>query len=149
MQGAQHQCAVEIFLLWKPSDVDGLKARERLPRVFEIIGNCLVGEIAQAIVVAIVSNLGGKFRLGAQRVLPLIGEQTIEFVSSRFERRLGSRGEEWDQSERDRNHHERSLQADLQNVCVDEDTSSEKYQKRALCRDARGEDLAMERIGAC
>ena len=44
-----------------------------------IVGNRLVGKIAQPVVVAVVSNLGGKLRLGAQRVLPLLGEQTIEF----------------------------------------------------------------------
>src|ERR1700674_3442099 len=83
--------------------------------MFEIVGNCLVGEIAQAVVVAIVANLGGKFGLGAQRVLPLIGEQTIEFVSSGFECWLGGLGKERDdESCGERNNHERCLQeADL------------------------------------
>src|SRR5713226_5758446 len=103
--------------------------------MFEIVGNCLVGEIAQAIVVAIVSDLSGKFRLGAQRVLPLIGEQTIEFGPSRFECWLGGLGKEWDdESCGERNNHERCLQeADLHNIiiiiCVYEDTSSENIRK--------------------
>jgi hypothetical protein len=83
--------------------------------VYEIVGNRLVGKIAQPIVVAIVANLGGKFRLGAQRVLPLIGEQTIEFGSPSFERLLGSLGEKRDDEsydERD-NHKRRSQEADL------------------------------------
>src|SRR6266404_2559709 len=96
MQAPQHQGAVELFLLWKSNDINGLKARQCLTSVFEVVGNCLVRKIAQAIVVAIVSNLGGKFRLGAQRVLPLIGEQAIEFVSSGFEWLLGGLCEEWD-----------------------------------------------------
>src|SRR5437899_54955 len=131
MQAAQHQCAVELFLLGKPGDVDRLEARHCLTGVFEIVGNCLVGEIAQAIVVAIVANLSGEFGLGAQCVLPLIREQAIEFVSSLFECWLGGLGEERDdESCGERNNGERCLQeADLQNVY--EDTSSEKYQKSA------------------
>jgi len=85
---------VELLLLRKSGDVNGLEARQRLASVFEIAGNRLVGKIAQSIVVAIVANLGGEFRLGAQRVLPLIGEQTIEFGSPHFERLPGSLGKE-------------------------------------------------------
>ena len=80
----------------KSGDVDGLETRQRLTSMFEIVGNRFVRKIAQPIVVAIVPNLGGKFRLGAQRVLPLIGEQTIEFGSPGIECLLGSPGEEWD-----------------------------------------------------
>ena len=95
-QAAQHQRVVEFFLLRESGDVDGLETRQRLASVFEIVGNRLVGKIAQPVVVAIVANLGGEFRLSAQRVLPLIGEQTIEFGSPRFERLLSSLGKERD-----------------------------------------------------
>ena len=88
--------------------------------MFEIVGDRLVGKIAQPIVVTIVANLGGKFGLRAQRVLPLIGQQAIEFGSSGFECWLGGLGEERDDESRgERNNHERCLQeADLHNICV-------------------------------
>ena len=56
----------------------------------------LIGKIAEPIVVAIVPNLGGEFRLGAQRVLPLIGEQTIEFGAASLQGFPRSLGEERD-----------------------------------------------------
>ena len=95
-QTAQHQRLVELFLLGKSGDVDGLKARQRLTRVFEIVGNGLVGKIAQPIVVTVVSDLSGEFGLRAQRVLPLLGQQAIEFGAAGFEGLFGSVGEEWD-----------------------------------------------------
>ena len=58
-QAAHHQRVVEPFLLRKSGDIDGLEARQRLTSVLEIVGDCLIGEIAQPVVVAIVSNLGG------------------------------------------------------------------------------------------
>jgi hypothetical protein len=53
--------------------------------MFEIVGNGLVRKIAQAIVVTIVANLGGQLGLGAQGVLPFLGEQAIQFGAARFE----------------------------------------------------------------
>ena len=81
-------------------DIDGLKARHRLPSVFEIVGNRPIGKIAEPIVVAIVPNLGGEFRLGAQRVLPLIGEQTIEFGAASLQGFPRSRGGPGDRGRR-------------------------------------------------
>ena len=102
---------VELFLLRKSSDVDGLEARQRLPSVFEIVGNRLIREIAEPIVVTIVANLRGKFRLGAQRVLLLLGEQASEFGAAGFEGLPSGVGEEWDsQSHSKRENHERCSQ---------------------------------------
>jgi hypothetical protein len=117
-QTADHQRMVEFFLLRKSGDVDGFKTRQRLTGVFEIVGNRLVRKIAEPIVVAIVSNLGGKLRLRAQRVLPLIGEQTIEFGSAGFERLPGGVVEELnEQTYGERDNHERcSQEADLGSV---------------------------------
>jgi len=95
-QAAHHQCLIEFFLLGESGDIDSLKTRQRLTRVFEIVGDGLVRKIAQPIVVAIVSYLSGKFRLRAQRVLPLNGEQAIEFGASRVECLLGCLGKERD-----------------------------------------------------
>ena len=58
-QVAQHQRVIELFLLRKSGDVDGFEARQCLAGVFEVVGNRLVREIAQPVVVAIVSDLGG------------------------------------------------------------------------------------------
>src|SRR6266403_3106432 len=151
MQAAQHQCAVELFLLWKAGDDDRFEAHQRLTRMFEIVGNCLIGKIAQAIVVAIVSNLGGKFRLGAQRVFPLIGEQAIEFVSSGFEWLLGGLGEERDdESCGERNNDERCLQeADLQNAYIYENNVVRKISEKGAARALDGGDECMARIGVC
>jgi len=98
MQTAQHQRVVELFLLGKSGDIyiDGLEPCYRLTGVFEIVGNRLVRKIAELIVVAIVPNLGGKLRLGTQRVLPLIGEQTTEFGAAGFECLLSCLGKEWE-----------------------------------------------------
>ncbi len=117
-QASQHQRVVEPFLLGKSGDIDGLEASQRLTSVFEIVGNRLVRKIAQPIVVAIVSNLGGELGLGAQRVLPLIGEQTIEFGSPGIECLLGGLSEERDEEScGERNNHERCLQeADLRSA---------------------------------
>src|SRR5208282_2763911 len=121
---------VESFLLGESGRVDGLEARQRLTCVFEIVGNCLIREIAQPIVVAIVTNLSGKFRLRTQRVLPLIGEQTIEFCSPRFERLLGSVDEERDDETQGKikNHERCSQDADLGSVI---NTPSKNIRKRA------------------
>ena len=53
--------------------------------MFEIVGNCLIGKVAQAVVVAVVTDVGGEFGLRTQRVLSLIGEEAIEFRASRFQ----------------------------------------------------------------
>src|ERR1017187_1359052 len=96
-QAAQHERVVEFFLLGKSSDIDGLETGQELTRVFEILGDGLVGKIAQPAVVAVVSNLGGKFGLSPERVLPLVGEQAIEFGAPGLECRIGNLGKKRDE----------------------------------------------------
>ena len=96
-QAAQHECAVELLLLRKACDIDRFEARERLASVFEIRGNRLAGEIAQPVVVPVVPNVGGQFRLSAQRVFPLIVQQTIQFRPPVFQGLPASLGEERDE----------------------------------------------------
>src|SRR5580700_532128 len=98
MQAAQHERVVEALLLRETGDVDGLEACERDTRVFEIVGEGLIGEIAKAIVVAIVSYLRGELGLSAQRVLPLLGKQAIEFGAAGIESLFGGVGEWSDES---------------------------------------------------
>src|SRR4029077_2059265 len=115
--------------------------------MFEIVGNCLVGKIAQAVVVAIVADLGGKFRLGAQRVLPFVGEQAIEFGSSGFECLLGCLGEERDDESRgDRNNHERCLQEQTSTMLMFTRIRRQKISEKRGRRFARGEDVSMSNV---
>src|ERR1700688_3432340 len=106
-EAAHDQGMVQFFLLRKSGNVDRFEARQRLARVFEVVGNRLVRIIADLIVVAVVAHLSGKFRLRAKRVFPLVGEQAIERGSPCFERLFSSRGEKRnEQGEDGKNNHE-------------------------------------------
>ena len=89
-QAAHHQRVIELLLLGKSGGVDGFEAAQRLARVLEIVGDRLVGKIAEPIVVAVVADLGGEFGLSAQRVFPLVGEQAIEFGATRLQTLFGA-----------------------------------------------------------
>ena len=84
-QAPHHKRAVEFLRLRKPSDIDGFEALERLTGVLEVLGDRLVRKIAQPIVISIIPYLGGKFRLRAERVFPLLGEQMIQFRAPAFQ----------------------------------------------------------------
>ena len=45
--------------------------------MFKIVANGLVRKVAQAVVVTIIAHLGGQLGLGAEGVLPFLGEQAI------------------------------------------------------------------------
>ena len=58
--------------------------------MLEIVGNRLIGQIAQAIVVTVVADMSSQFGLRAQRIFPLVGKQAIEFRPPRFQTLFGS-----------------------------------------------------------
>jgi hypothetical protein len=62
-----------------------------LPVVLYVIGDGLVGEIGEAIVVTIVANVGGEFWRSAHGVLPFVVEETIEVGAASLQALAGSR----------------------------------------------------------
>ncbi len=90
-QGAHHECVIESLLLGKSGDVDRLKACQGLPVVLYVVGDGLVGKIGEAIVVAVVANVGGELGRSAHGVLPLFVEETIEVGAAGVQALAGSR----------------------------------------------------------
>jgi len=117
VQAADHQREVELFLLGKTRDIDRIKARNRLARMFKIIGNRLVRKIAEPVVIAIISDLRGQFGLRAQCVLSLLGKQPVEFRAPRIQCRSSGLCKQRDNESHDkRNNHERYAQDQDKNL---------------------------------
>lgn len=69
---------IEFFLLGEAGGIDGFEAGERLARVLEALGDGLVGEVAEAVIVARVADLGGELGRVLKGVFPFVVEEASQ-----------------------------------------------------------------------
>ena len=81
-QFANHELSAELVLLGQARRVNGLKAGEELARLFEFRLNGFGGFIIEAVVVAVITQSGRKFRMDAHFVFPLLVEERQQLLTA-------------------------------------------------------------------
>jgi len=90
-EGAQEQLAADLFLVGESGGVDGGEAEEEALFAGQAVVEGLDGVVGDLVVVALVAERGGKLRVVAEVVLPVVLEEGVEVLAAVFERR-GGRG---------------------------------------------------------
>ncbi len=90
---AHHELLVKRLVVRESRGVDGLEDFELLLRVLDLFGNCVRRVIAEAVVVASITDVGREFRIGTERVFPLGLKGVTQLGAAGVEARTVLRGE--------------------------------------------------------
>ena len=81
LQAAHHQRLVQRFLVGETGGIDGLEARQKLPRLLEVFLDGLVRVVGQFVVVALVAEDGRILGTCPHVVFPLLGKQAVQLLA--------------------------------------------------------------------